>query len=178
MQTTRIINEHNIGEVLVSVYKEGNPVAYQADSEYGEDLKVFNSKEELAKEIKRLIQEKKPFLQFALHYPDSDGYVEKQRINLDPRVCKGHTFRFSARGWGLIYLQFDTKKNEGIECRVAVNTEKRANSWKDTYPSLKDPAMWNWKVVARNARRIIRVINKVAQQIAPADAPKDCAADH
>ena len=71
MQTTRIINENGIGDVLASVYKEEKPVAYQVYSEYGEDLKIFYSKEGLTQEVGRLIHEMQPSFQFALHYPES-----------------------------------------------------------------------------------------------------------
>lgn len=168
MQTTRIITEQNIGEVLIAVYKEGEPIAYQADSAFGEELKEFNSREELNQEIDKLLNTNAPFFQFAFYYPESIGFVEKQRVNLNPEKCNGHTFRFSIKGWGLIYLQFH-RKPQGIECRAAVNTEKRANGWKDTYPDMKEPSLWRWKTVEKNARRIIRVINKVAQQGTPAD---------
>ena len=124
--------------------------------------------QELRQEIDELINTDAPFFQFAFYYPASEGFVEKQRVSLNPKKCNGHTFRFSIKGWGLIYLQFH-RKPQGIECRAAVNTEKRANSWKDTYLDLKEPSLWQWKVVEKNARRIIRVINKIAQQGTPAD---------
>lgn len=177
MQTSRIIKEQGIGDILSSIYKEGNPVAFEADSEFGEEIKEFPLRDDLAKEIQRLLNSGASFFQFALYYPESQGYMEKQRINLDPRKCDGHTFRFSVKGWGLIYLQFKVKKL-GLECRVAVNTEKRAMSWRETYPELKEPALWQWKVVERNARRIILAVTNIAQQVAPADAPKARAAEH
>jgi hypothetical protein len=43
---------------------------------------------------------------------------------------------------------------------------------------MQDPSLWQWKVVERNARRIIRTVTKIAQQVAPADAPKARAAEH
>lgn len=168
MQATRVITEQNIDEVLTAVYKEGEPIAYQADSDYGEELKRFNSKEELTQEIGQLLYANAPFFQFAFYYPESEGFVEKQRAVLNLKKCNGHTFRFSLKGWGLIYLQFH-RKPHGVECRAAVNTEKRANAWKDTNPDLKEPSLWQWNVVEKNARRIIRVINKIAQQGTPAD---------
>ena len=169
MQTTRIIKEQDVSEVLMSVYKEGEPIAYQADSAFGEELNTFNTKEELSLEIQRLLDSNDPFFQFAFYYPESEGFVEKQRVSLNPEKCNGHTFRFSIKGWGLIYLQFH-RKHQGIECRATVNTEKRANEWADTYADLKEPSLWQWKVVERNARRVIRTINKLAQQDAPGDA--------
>jgi hypothetical protein len=70
-----------------------------------------------------------------------------------------------------------TKKHNTLECRVAVNTEKRANSWKETYPKMQDPRLWQWKVVERNARRIFRSVTKITQA-APADATQARTAEH
>ena len=177
MQASKIITETSIDEVLAAVYKEGKPVAYQGDSEFGKELRRFNSIEELSDEIQRLLAAGVSFFQFALYYPEAEGFVEARKINLIPEKCKGHTHRFSISGWGLIYVQF-TKKPNDLECRVAVNTKKRADGWKETYPEMQNPDLWQWKVVERNARRIIRALTKIAQQVASADAPKARAAEH
>lgn len=162
MQTTRIITEKNIDAILDAIYKEGNPIVYQADSNFGKELKEFNLREELMAEILDLLKTHTPFFQFAFYYPESDGHVKIRRIQLNPKKCNGYTFRFSISGWGLIYMQFTKKKNT-FECRVVVNTEKRANAWKKIYPEMKEPSLWRWKVVERNAGRIIRTLTKVAQ---------------
>ena len=163
MQTTRTITKSGIDNVLDAAFKEGNPIAYEAYSEYGKDIKEYPSQKELYQEIERLIFQAKPFFQFALYYPESCGYIEIKKLQIDPKRCGGNTFRFSVRGWGLVFLQFNISKDLNVECRAAVNTQKRAEKWEESCPDLKSPNLWNWNVVERNARRIIRTINKHAQ---------------
>jgi hypothetical protein len=176
MQTSKVITEASIEEILTAVYKEGKPVAYQVDSEFGKELRQFNSAGELDDEIQRLLDAETPFFLFALYYPEAAGFVEVRKIHLKPEKSNGHTRRFSIRGWGLVYVQF-TKKHNTLECRVAVNTKKRANGWKETNPKMQDPRLWQWKVVERNAGRIFRSVTKITQA-APADATQTCIAEH
>ena len=169
MQGVGFIREPDIEPLLVSAFKEGNPIVLEGDSELDKDIKQFDSASEVLQEIRRLMDEGRHFFQFAIHYPDAGGHVELHRIQLNPKSCSGHTFRYVTRGWGLIYMQFRIGGNEGIECRVAVNSEERARGWHETYSELRDPSLWRWKVVGRNARRIIRALKKHAQLVAAAD---------
>jgi hypothetical protein len=51
-------------------------------------------------------------------------------------------------------------KGEDIACRIAVNTEKRAQNWANTFIELKSPSLWNWKVVESQTRKLIRELKK------------------
>jgi hypothetical protein len=108
---------------------------------------------------------------FAIYYPDVKGSLLIERIALDPRKCNGESFRYAVGGWGVIHLQCDMRKPPGLLCRVSVNSEARANGWKDTRPSYGEPALWDWKLVDKHARRLMRAINKHAQPGAAADPP-------
>jgi len=89
------------------------------------------------------------------------GHVEARRISLDPKKCDGHTFRYSLDGWGLIQIQI-TENGQGLcECRIAVNSPKRAQAWADTYPAYQDPKLWNWPIVERHTRKLIRHLKKL-----------------
>ena len=43
---------------------------------------------------------------FQLWSPDFNGGIVFEKIQLDPKRCNGHAFRFATQGWGLIQLYF------------------------------------------------------------------------
>lgn len=172
MQARKLINRASLEQVLSTCFEKGGPKVFEAYSEYGaKRLKEFLSQKEMENEIKRLLDRGEPSFQFALYYPEAGGYVDIEKVKLDPIACNGFKHRYSARGWGLIYLQFRQKwpkkkmKSDEIECSILVNTEKRATNWKDHCPSLKDPNLWDWKLVETHAKRIIRIVRKIGYEI-------------
>jgi hypothetical protein len=146
-----------------SIFETGQPVVYEAYSEYGQKIKSFLSSHELRIHIKLLIRNGEKFLHYAIYYPESKGYVEEERINLDPKKCKGATFRYAINGWGIIYFQCDYKNQPNLECRIAVNSSKRAEKWSGTYPNFKTPSLWDWKIVESNAKRLTKNLKKMSK---------------
>jgi hypothetical protein len=124
---------------------------------------TFSSASDLEADIK-FVPEKKSYFHYALYYPDAKGYVSEKRIELKPKACRGHTHRFTQEGWGLIFLQLKFMNDQCAECRVAVNSNTRANNWRDTYPLLKSPDLWDWKVVNQHAGRIVRLVRKLGKK--------------
>ena len=161
MQRSELIEPGNIDVMLEAVF-EGNPLVYEAYSKYDSDLVKFNSGEKLKSYIEKERSAGEKFINIVIHYPDSNGFVERKKIDLNPDKCNGATKRYSMNGWGLIQLQVDFGKQPKPECRVAVNTLKRATTWSATYPELQSPDLWNWEVVEKNVRRLVRVLRKCA----------------
>ena len=164
MQSTATLNQEGFTELAEFVFQSGAPVVFHAYSDYGEPLRRFRTPAELINEIQSAFGRGQKFLHFAIHYPETNGHVAERRITLDPRKCAGHTWRYTVEGWGLIQLQGDVRHAPAIECRVAVNTQKRAEAWAGTHPSLGNPELWDWRVVQRHAGRIIRKMKRIAEQ--------------
>jgi len=97
-----------------------------------------------------------------VYYAAALGHVQTRTIALQPEKCGGAAWRETVEGWGLIQVQLQYKVGADVECRVAVNSEKRANAWAQTYPELRSPSLWNWKLVEKQARRLIRVLRSGA----------------
>ena len=167
MQREEIIASDDISRIVEAIFASGNPKVYEAYSAFDSDILSFSNAGKILSYIAiPRPKEKESFLGFAVHYPDTRGFVKKRKINLHKEKCGGHSYRYSMDGWGLIQFQLDLQKAPDIACRFAVNTEKRANTWFDTYPELKSPDLWDWKAVEKHARRLIRELRKYAQ---PAD---------
>lgn len=164
MQTTQLITRDGIGELLTCIFASGAPIVREAYSEFGRCTRAFPTLQSLRENIILGLEQGKTFFHYAIYYPEAKGFVLERRIELKPGAVKSHTHRFSQEGWGLIFLQITLKGPAVVECRIAVNSETRANNWQDTLDRLKEPALWNWEVVNRYGGRLTRLVRKLAKQ--------------
>lgn len=151
------------------MFQPSAPVVFHAYSGYGQPLRRFRTRSELIAEIETAFATGLNSLQFALHFPDTKGHVAERKIALDARKCDGHTWRYTVEGWGLVQLQADLRRLPVIECRVAVNSQARAEAWASTHPELRDPGLWEWSVVQRHTGRIIRKMKEIAERGSPSN---------
>jgi hypothetical protein len=166
MQSTATLSREAFTELAEFVFESGAPVVFEAYSGYGQRLRRFRAPSELLAEIESTLAGGQKSLHLAIHFPDAKGHVAERKIKLDPKSCDGHTWRYTVEGWGLIQFQGDLRHAPTIECRVAVNTQKRAEAWANTYPELRDPELWDWGVVQQQAGRISRRMKKIAEPCA------------
>ena len=168
MQSTTTLSREGFTELAGFVFESGAPDVFHAFSGYSQPLRCFTSSSELGADIESAFATGQKSLHFALHYPDTKGRVAERKITLNAKKCEGHTWRYTIEGWGLIQFQGDLRHASVIECRVAVNTQKRAEAWAGTYPELRSPCLWDWRVVQFHAGRIIRRMKKIAEPDGPA----------
>jgi len=161
MQRTENIDISKIGEIFDSIFQE-SVVVYESDSGFDSDLLCFDDIQSLKKHFDATANNGSFSSSYALYYPDTNGYFHSKKIILNPEKCDGATYRYSASGWGIIHLQISLREKPSIEVRVSVNSAKRAANWSSTYSELKDPNLWDWKYVEKQARRIIRVLKLCA----------------
>lgn len=164
MQTTQTISESQVDEVLTSIFATGDPVVKEAYSDFDTSTKVFPTLESLREDIDYTSGQKRKFFFYAIYYPAANGLVVEKRIELKPGAPGNHRHRFCQEGWGLIFLQIKFKHPGAVECRLAVNSEKRANNWADTIDRLGDPRSWDWEVVKLHAGRMTRLLRKLGKQ--------------
>ena len=172
MQATEMLTTEAVNELVDAIYQIEQPEILLADSEFGEELEQFMSAAEVKSRIARYINEGKFFCNFAVRYPSSDGRIDRTLVTLKPEYCSGHTFRYSANGWGVIQVQFDFKNKPNVKCRIAVNSEKRASAWETQDPKLASVSAWKWPVVEKHARRLCRKLKSLAQPDVQAGLPK------
>jgi len=158
MQTEKIVRQENLAHVVEAIFAVDMPIVQESYSAFESEIQSFKSPQELLS----FIAESKS-VALALYYPETEGSVERTRIDLNPKKCKGHTFRYRTDGWGVIQFQVQNTNQSEFKCRFAVNSELRANKWFETYPELKPPSLWKWNLVEKHTRRLIRVLQKYAQ---------------
>ena len=159
-------------ESLVEAIFETPAVAvFTSDSDYGEETLEFHSAAEVLAHFHRKVAAGSLFEGYAVHYTETGGHVANRRIVLDPKKCKGHTFRYSLGGWGVIHVQVKLRGPSMTDCTISANSQKRAEAWAGTAPEFKSPTLWNWPLVEKHARRLCRQLKKSAQLSIRADAP-------
>lgn len=95
-----------------------------------------------------------------LYAPEMRGHVTSERINLKRGALGNATFRYSAKGWGLIQLLFEApRQNKLAASHTNHNSQSRAERWAPTYPEDAEyVATWDWAAVRRVSGRLVRHI--------------------
>jgi len=134
-------------------------------SSFSEDIVEFSSSEEVTfyDGYTRLIETGRP-LYLTVWPVNASEAVQMKHIDLDPKKCDGHTFRYTVVGWGLVQLYFRGKTQKGLESsHTNHNSEARAKKWAATYlDELGSPEQWNWSEVTRVSSKLNRYIRKCA----------------
>src|SRR5438876_9942810 len=160
MQTTQLISEEQLHEIVAAIFDQRPVTVKQACSDLDCPLKEFTDVNKLIDDLRHQPGQRSVFSNYAIYYPEAKGYTFEKRITLKPESCDGHTFRFSQEGWGLIQFQCSFRDYPTIECRIAVNSEARAGNWYSTYPDFRNPDLWDWGVIKKKAGRLIRLLRK------------------
>lgn len=173
MQATATLDAGDVPRIIEAIFAADSPIVSEAYSGFDANVVVFNSAEELSAYINQAREGGEKLFTFSVYYPDTQGSREVRKITLKPEACNGHKYRYGVGGWGVIQFQLEHQNDANYKCYFGVNTEKRANKWADTYPELKSPNLWNWRLVEKHMRRLLREVKKYAQQGASADVVAD-----
>jgi len=167
MQRTEIIDKNKLFELIEFILSDSKTELYESYSEMGKELVRINNFSEFKDYFEHSASEKKMQLGFAIYNPESKGKFSITKLKLDPKYCNEKTYRNRIDGWGIIYVHLNLLNVENeIECRISVNSKKRAENWKNTNPEFGNPELWEWKIIESNARKIINRLKKYAQQSA------------
>lgn len=162
MQRTERIKVENLSQLLHSIYSNGDVMVFESYSGLEEEIVNFETISALETFVQKSLLNGMKNLALSLYFPESSGIYQITKIQLDPKRCNGKTFRFRIDGWGLIHINFDfTKSPKEFECRVSVNSEKRALNWESTVQEIPSPKGWNWRIVESKARKMISTLKKL-----------------
>ena len=161
MQKTEIIDKSQLLDVMGFVLSDSEIELYESYSAMEENLIRIKSSSDFQKYLAERIKNGTLNFGFGIYHPEFGGKILISRIELNPDKCNGKRFRYRLDGWAIIFVQLDLRNGEHeIECRISVNTKKRAEAWHTTNSELGAPELWNWKKVESIARRIIKKIKK------------------
>lgn len=131
MQRTESIKSENLPQIINTIFSIGDVNVFESYSEMEKDLIQINNADEFKDYVREAVKNENRLLDFALYYPESKGFYQIVKIALNPKYCDGKTFRYRIDGWGIIHFHIDLRElSSEIECRFAVNSEKRARNGK------------------------------------------------
>jgi hypothetical protein len=155
------IDPTRLSDLVLAVFAVEHPAVFGAYSEFDRDLESFTTPQSLEEYVAARRQMGQTSFDFAIWYPGCNGRVERDKISLKPEYCDGHTTRFVVGGWGILHLQLDFKPAPRIDCRIAVNSEKRAIAWQTTCPEWLGVDAWDWAGVRKQERRLVRKLRSL-----------------
>ena len=157
------INPKDIGELVDAVFSGGEVRVLTPYSEIGASIREFSNAEEATAHIRQELDQTRS-AQLAVFYVGSGPSVQIERLRIKPKGSDTVTFRYRAQGWGLIYADFMELDTGSLEAGIRVNSEKRAATWSETIPELGHPDDWDWPLVEKHTRRLVRVLRKLGKR--------------
>jgi hypothetical protein len=144
-------------EIVKFIYDELSLSIFQGYSEFGQDLKEYRTAKELLTELET---GQNP-IQLSF-WKKSFGFDYRiTKIDLNPKYCNGHTFRYRIDGWGLIHLNVGRLFRGRLEASsIAHNSEKRATTWEPSIPDFGIVSDVNWEEVNKTSKKLRYLISK------------------
>jgi hypothetical protein len=148
---------------FISAICDGAFVVYEAYSEFETPTQAFRSEGELKSFLESGRRNGKVYFTLAVHYTATCGLVRTRRFDLDPSKCGGAMWRETTEGWGLVAIQLTFREDGTVKGHVSANSQKRALAWEDTMRErLGSVDAWDWPLVEKNVRRLIRKLRSAA----------------
>jgi hypothetical protein len=140
-------------EILDFIFNETDLQVYDLSSGYGEDICQYKTIKEISSKFNL---EKDEFgTTFQLWTPRHKGKLQFRKIDLEPKRCNGHTFRYATGGWGLIQLYFGgLKNNELKQSHIGHFNEKEALKWEGINNMNGLVSSWDWKEIQTTSRKL------------------------
>jgi hypothetical protein len=127
---------------------------YDLSSPYGQEISEYKTVDEV--EAKFDLDNGDNFaLCFQLWTPRHKGKPVFRKIELDPKRCNGHTFRYSTDGWGLIQLYLGGIKNNQLNhSHLGHFGEKGALKLQLTNTFNGRVSDWDWTEIQLTSRKL------------------------
>jgi hypothetical protein len=150
-------------EILDFIFKDTDLHVYDLGSPYGQEICQYKTVDEIFSKFD-LDNGDKFATTFQLWTPRHKGKPLFRKIDLDPKHCNGHTFRYSTDGWGLIQLYFGgLKNNELNQSHIGHFNEKGALKWEETNKVNGLVSLWDWTEIQATSRKLkYQIHNKLA----------------
>ena len=150
-------------KILEYIFKETDLHIYDSSSPFGQEICEYKTVEEIS--VKFDLDKGDKFANtFQLWTPRHKGTPIFRKVDLDPKHCNGHTYRYSTEGWGLIQLYFGgLKNNELNQSHIGHFNEKGALKWEETNKVNGLISSWDWAEIQATSRKLKYYIhNKLA----------------
>ncbi len=150
--------------ILDFLYSNGECDIYELGSEPSCDLRHFRSSEEVLSLFDNPYPNGKQrhSIHLQLYVKGTGPEFVPTRISLDPDVCNGHTFRYSAEGKGLVQLYLSTLDENSLRSSHTNHfSQKGAEKWSDESEDLRNASSWDFKAITSFSSKLNRFIRKM-----------------
>ncbi len=141
-------------QVLDFLFEETDLCIYDHYSPHGEEIRTFNSTEAVESELE-LASGNQFQVCFQLWSPRHGAKPLFRKVELDPKRCNGHTFRYATNGWGLIQLYFGGLNGRRLyPSHIGHFSEKGALRSANSCDPPGNVNEWNWKEISTTSRKL------------------------
>ena len=147
-------------KILEFIFNETNLQIFDLSSANGNEVCRYKSFEDISSKFD-MINGNKFAITFRLWSPSFKGEITFRKVDLNPKSCNGHTFRYATEGWGLINLYFGGQQN-GIlsNSNIGHYNQKEASKWEDVNKTSAGTDIWDWKEIEQSSRMLKNYIHK------------------
>lgn len=153
-------------EVLLHcLFTESACRVFELSSDFEQPLKEFCSAGDVLSQFDRIYSTGKKWhtVHLQLYVLGACPPFAPRRVPLDPKACDGATFRYAADGWGLVQLYLAAATADGLNnSHTNHNSQKRAEAWAPTIPTMQDVGLWDFKKISAFSSRLNRQIKKLS----------------
>jgi hypothetical protein len=150
-------------QILEYILSQTDLQIYDLSSSYGHEICNYKSVEDISSKFD-LVNGGKFAVTFQLWTPRHKGRPIFRKIELDPKKCNGHTFRYSTDGWGLIQLYFGgLTNNELNQSHIGHFNESGALKNEGSTKFNGKVNSWDWTEIQVTSRKLkYQIHNKLA----------------
>lgn len=150
-------------QILEYIFSETDLQVYDLSSLYGQEICNYKRVNEISEKFD-LTNGDKFAVTFQLWSPRHKGQPVFRKIDLDPKRCDGHTFRYSTDGCGLIQLYFGGIKGNELNRSHIGHLNKAGALKNEGINKFNGPAnLWDWTEIQKTSRKLkYQIHNKLA----------------
>lgn len=147
------------------LFAEGICKVFELSSQFDRPLKEFHSSTEVLSQFGRVYSNGALWhtVHLQLYVIGAGPAFEPRRVELNPNLCDGATFRYSAEGWGLVQLYLTAPTASGLNSSHTNHFKvKGAEKWAPLSPEKGAAELWDFKKIAAFSSRLNRQIKKLS----------------
>jgi hypothetical protein len=155
-------------EILNFILNETDLQIFDKDSVFGQEINMYRNVDEITSKFD--LKNGGGFaITFQLWSPRFKAAPAFNKVELNPKYCKGHTFRYATEGWGLIQLYFGGLSQAGYsgltqttlhKSHIGHFSKKGARGWEDINVTNGKASQWDWKEIEKSSRQLKYYIDK------------------
>lgn len=141
-------------DLLNFIFEETDLQIFELSSPYGQNINEYKSVNEITTKFD-LQTGGKFALTFQMWSPRFKSEPVFRKVDLNPRYCQGHTFRYTTEGWGLIQLYFGGIENNILSLsHIGHFNQKGALDRETTNLSNGKVSNWDWPEIEKTSRKL------------------------